>query len=340
MGIEREPSAARCVLPPERPLAPTGEHSRPQAATTPLSSLRAARRTAARATGAAHLSLSSDPGLRRARAAVPVRGFTLLELLVVIGVVALLSGLLAPALHGARRAAMETVGGAQTREIGSATLAYMRDHDGRLPQLRLTPRGEITDDPSGLRLAWLFGGGRSIVNVFEASRVGADARPLNAYLGDFAPDARPEIFRDPLDGGTRDDQLTGFAPDRTHATVSDLVGTSYVLNDHALDEVPCPFVELFGTLVPTDGGRTPEVETPSRTWLAGQSPIYNYDDGGDKGELWGRDRVRASLCFVDGHVEIAAPVAPGIVNTTEHYTFFPRPGWGERFEHLRTRSHD
>ncbi len=340
MGSEREPSTTACVLPPERPYAPAGEHTTREAARTSLSSLRAASRTAARATSTARLSLSSDPGLRRTRAAVPSRGFTLIELLVVVAVVAVLLGLLAPALHGARRAAMEAVGGAQTREIGGATLAYMRDHDGHLPQLRLTPVGEITSDPGGLRLAWLFGGARSVVNVFGAARVGADERPLNSYLGDFTPDERPGIFLDPLDDGTRDDQLTGFAPGRPDATVFDLVGTSYVLNDHALDEVPCPFVELFGTLVPSDGGRAPEVESPSRTWLAGQSPIYNYDDGGDKGELWGRDRVRASLCFVDGHAEIAAPVAVGAVNTTEHYTFFPRPGWDERFEHLRSRSSD
>lgn len=271
---------------------------------------------------------------------MPSRAFTLIELLVVIGVVGILLGVLAPALWGARRSAMETVGGAQTREIGGATLAHMNDHGGRLPQVRLSPNGEIAGDREGFHLPWLFGGARGRVNVFGAGAIGADQRPLNAYLGEFDADDRPGLFLDPLDTGTNDDQLTGFAPGSRDATLYELVGTSYVLNDHALDDVPCPFVELNTTLIPQWGGAAPVITSPSRTWLAGQSPIYNYDDGADKGEVWGRDRVRASLCFADGHVKVAVPVARGIVNTTADYTFYPSPGWGERFEHAQASAHD
>ncbi len=333
------PSRACVKLGKRSHASPEGEH-RPQAADRTLSSSREARREAACATRAACFSLCNDPGSPRARAVVLAQGFTLIELLVVIALIATLLALLAPALSEARLAALETKGGAQTREIGAAALMHMNDHDRRLPQLRVTTTGETAPEGEGYHLAWLFGGARSIVNVFEASRVGADQRPLNAYLGDFGPNARPGIFRDPLDTGTGDGQLTGFAPNQPDATVFDLVGTSYVLNDHALDEVPCPFVEIFDTLTPQGGGRAPRIETPSRTWLAGQSPIYNYDDGGDKGELWGRDRVRASLCFADGHAKIALPVARGTVNTTEHYTFYPEPRWAERFDHLEPFAHE
>ena len=334
MHALREHDARHCVSRVQRSEGLPGSHRPTTADRTSFSSLRGARRGAAHAAGATCFSLCSDPSLRRPRIAVFLRGFTLIEVLVSVGVVALLLGLLAPALHSARRAALETRGAAQTREIGVASIAYMRDHDDHLPQLRVSPSGEPTTNPNGLYLPWLFGGGRSVVNVFNASSVGADQRPLNSYLGDFAPDDRPAVFRDPLDEGTNDEQLTGFALGNPSAAVHELVGTSYVLNDHALDEVPCPFVELFGTMVPEGGGRAPMVTSPSRTWLAGQSPIYNYDDGEDKGELWGRDRVRASLCFVDGHVKVAVPVAIGAINTTEDYTFFPQDDWADRFEHL------
>jgi prepilin-type processing-associated H-X9-DG protein len=233
--------------------------------------------------------------------------------------------------------AREAQGASQTRQIALATLQHMGDHHRRLPQLRLDPHGEISESPDDPHFGFLFGGARSIVNIYNASRIGADRRPLNAYLGGFGPDERPEVFLDPLDTGTNDSQLIGFAPDDPSATVYDLVGSSYVLNDHALDSVPCPFVEIFDTLIPPEGGPAPMVETPSRTWLAGQAPIYNYDDEGDKGELWGRDRVRATLAFVDGHVKVALPVPPGPVNTTDDYTFFPRPDWPDRFEHLTAR---
>lgn len=300
---------------------------------TSLSPKGGTRRPALRFTTTDRFSLSSDPGSSPAVrvAAFWCRGVTLVELLAVVAVLALLAALALPALAAARHAAMETKGAAQTREIGTATLLHMDDHQNRLPQLRLTPAGRTTEDPGGFHLPWLFGGARSVVDVFGAAGVGAEARPLNPYLGDFGPSDRPDVFRDPLDDGTHDDQLTGYAPHRSDATLFDLVGTSYVLNDHALDEIPCPFVEIFNTLIPQGGGPAPVVATPARTWLAGQSPIYNYDDGGDKREVWGRDRVRASLAFLDGHVKVAVPVPPGPVNTTEHYTFFPHPGWGDRF---------
>jgi len=241
---------------------------------------------------------------------------------------------LLPALGSVRLAARETKGAAHTREIGRATLSHMNDHNGRLPQLRLTPQGRVSEDPEAIHLGWLFGGARAVVNVFGAAGIGADVRPLNAYLGDYGADDRPGVFRDPLDAGTNDDQLTGYLPDRPDATVYELVGTSYVLNDHAIDLIPCPFVEIFNTLIPPGGGPAPRVTTPSLTWLAGQSPIYNFDDGGDKGELWGRDRVRASLAYMDGHAEVAVPVERGTENTTPRYTYLPRPDWAERFAHL------
>ncbi len=279
-------------------------------------------------------SLCNAPRPDRVRRFACAGGFTLIEVLVTLGAIAVVVGLLAPALHSARHAAREAAGAANLREIGSATTEYMSDHRNELPQVRITPNGELTRDPSALYLPWLFGGGRSIVNVFEAARIGADRRPLNEYLGDFRADDSPDVFLDPLDAGTDDNQLIGFAPGRHDARVFDLIGTSYVLNDHALDLVPCPFVEIFDTLIPQGGGSMPVLDSPARTWLAGQSPIYNYDDGHDKGEVWGRDRVRASLYFADGHAEVALPVAVGAVNTTEDYTFFPQHDWAERFVHL------
>ena len=297
-------------------------------------------RRAPRDATAGTFSLSSDRGSTQAPVAVCLHtasrtGFSLVELLVVVGVMAVLSALIVPALASARSAARETQGVSQTRQIGTATLAHMNDHHGRLPQLRLDPTGQESSQPEAVHLSWLFGGARPAVDVFGSAGIGADRKPLNSYLGEYAPDERPEMFLDPLDAGTHDPLLAAFAPDGAEEpAVFDLVGTSYVLNDHALDTVPCPFVEIFDTLIPRGGGAAPEIVTPARTWLAGQSPIYNYDDGEDRGQLWGRDRVRASLAFADGHAETALPVEPGPVNTTPHYTFFPRPGWEKRFEHL------
>lgn len=61
-------------------------------------------------------------------------GFTLVELLVVIGVLSLLLGILLPALNQARRAARCMVGGQRQRRIVLAVSLYAADHESRYPE--------------------------------------------------------------------------------------------------------------------------------------------------------------------------------------------------------------
>jgi len=61
-------------------------------------------------------------------------GFTLVELLVVVGVLALLLGVLVPALAQARRAARSLVGASRQRQVVLAVNLYATDHEGRYPE--------------------------------------------------------------------------------------------------------------------------------------------------------------------------------------------------------------
>jgi prepilin-type N-terminal cleavage/methylation domain-containing protein/prepilin-type processing-associated H-X9-DG protein len=63
----------------------------------------------------------------------PKRGFTLVELLVVIGIIALLVGILLPALNRARQSANSVWCLSNLRQMGTAIFMYAQAHKDRLP---------------------------------------------------------------------------------------------------------------------------------------------------------------------------------------------------------------
>ena len=66
-------------------------------------------------------------------------GFTLPELLVVVGIIALLLGIVLPIIRVARQAARRTVCLSNERQIGAAIFAYAADYDGAIPYGPVAP---------------------------------------------------------------------------------------------------------------------------------------------------------------------------------------------------------
>lgn len=259
-------------------------------------------------------------------------GATLVELLVVVAVIALLVGLLLPALAASRETARSAGCGSNLRQLGAGLTMYWGDYPERLPQMRVDGAGNPVPAPQGDNIGALFGGKKGTLPFFGISTVGAERRPLNPYVwdGDVPPDDAPDsdgceipIFRDPSDRGTVDPFLLSLGLDTS--SMYNLIGTSYNLNDHALDTDPG--MESFPTLIPKAGGRMPTIDNPSKTWVLGDQPVYNYDDGGDRQQRWHFNRVRANLLFADMHVGTAIDIPEGQVQTTPDYTFLPRRDW-------------
>ncbi|MBN8523852.1 MAG: DUF1559 domain-containing protein [Planctomycetes bacterium] len=78
----------------------------------------------------------------------PRNGFSLIELLVVIVIIAILSGILLPAIGMVKQAARESVCRSNLRQIGLATSAYVSDFNGILPAVEAPPFS------GGNRVAW------------------------------------------------------------------------------------------------------------------------------------------------------------------------------------------
>lgn len=257
--------------------------------------------------------------------------FTLIELLVVIAIIALLVGILLPALGAARSQAKAIVCSSRLQQLGVGIALYFNDYDNRLPQAKANVFG------NEVVIGTLFGGKKGSLPAYGINELGAERRPLNRYVLDFVPppDASNEtieleMYRSPADtGGT----IPGIGPVRS---MYDLLGSSYTLNDHALKSAPgAPEVS---TLVPNTGGPMPLIVNPSKTWMLGSHPIYNYDGGAGTGGR-GREHAwyaaksfKANLLFADMHVgtQLTVPEA-GVkgesANTTKDYTFLPSPDW-------------
>ncbi len=105
--------------------------------------------------------------------------FTLVELLVVIGVIALLLSLLLPALARARSASRAITCASQLREIGNGMVLYSQDHKGWIPR---THYSLPSSDPSTRHPPyWMFQLGPYI----EAHPDWAYASRLNPIVGDW-----------------------------------------------------------------------------------------------------------------------------------------------------------
>ena len=157
------------------------------------------------------------------------RGFSLIELLISIAVIAVLMAVLLPALSHAKRVSSKTVCASNLRQIGLAWDGFVADprNHGEFPRADSEP-------------AWKYGG----VQFRGPERVATldPARPINKYLDDHKDEvpiaALAGVFRCPGDKGVFSRSRTGNGArvnKLERASVYAAFGTSYRANDALLD---------------------------------------------------------------------------------------------------------
>lgn len=228
------------------------------------------------------------------------RGFTLVELLVVIGIIAILIALLITSLRKAQMSAQRVACQSNLRQLGIGFLTYAGDHRGYWPMPALAYTKPLTDSHPEDWIHWQAGR-----DVTKSSILPYTGRNLNVLKCPVGTDR-------PLGGGF---------------TFSYAVNCRFTGSPHARD----PRLGLhFGGAYPV---RLTQVRRASQKVLLIEQDSTQIGDGGwsagsleleggngwisvrhDRGkELTGagdKDKGRGNVCFADGHVDFIRRAGP------------------------------
>ena len=248
-----------------------------------------------------------QPLLRSATSAASPAGFTLIELLVVIAIIAILAGLLLPALGNAKKKAHGIKCLSNNRQISLANQLYTDEYDGEF--LRLW-RNRIASDPatagcivpSATAIWWVDA-------LYLLHRLVPDPKLFNcpALKVDsttVASSTTPGASGYPLGIGMSYRQgaggLTYTATDPSKSRLSDVARPT--------DTLMFADAGTIRTPAPTDPDQWVEVPLASSVYFR-SPPDTTYVT--TPARVVGRHMIRTPAGFVDGHADLIKPSAIG-----------------------------
>ena len=203
------------------------------------------------------------------------RAFTLVELRVVMGIIAILMGLLLPSLAKARRAGQIVQCSSNLRQLGIAFTFYAAAHRDVYP----AAQDPVMTDP--YKTLWMGMGYRPLLEPFLSGSTG-----------------RPSAFICPADRrGLTDDSSITYAYSMCFYRSGEEIDSAYTnYTEQYLPVAPAT------TLRPPMAQKLSSVRFPSQKILAGEFYCHHDTLTGDMG--WWDTRGNRTFLFADGHVEL------------------------------------